>query len=61
MLSNGSSVSLCPGAAQVQATAVAFSLAPVSTPLPLHSAAAFLLASEYATASSPARDHACVL
>ena len=54
--------SLCPasGAAQVQVFAIAFSLAQESMPRPLHSPAAFFLASEYATASSPAGDHACV-
>ena len=46
----------------MQVTNVAFSLAQENTPpLSRVTAAAFPLASEYATASSPARDHACFL
>ena len=59
-LATVSSLSPASGAAQVQVTVIAFSLAQESTPRPLHSPAAFLLASEYATVSSPAGDHACV-
>ena len=51
--------SLCPGAAQVQETARAREHAATS-PLSRVIAAACPLASEYDTASSPARDHACV-
>ena len=51
-----------PGAAQVQVTAVAYSLAQESTPQPTSplsrvTATAFLLASEYATASSLGLHH----
>ena len=53
--------SLCPGAAQVQETARAREHAARATsPLSRVTAAAFPLPSEYDTASSPARDHACV-